>query len=226
MTKQNKEKTSLDFRLDAPQKNSADTFDNEIFPGSRSRFIELVEDSDESIGFSSSIKCHSLKWEFQCPLDWSQLKKTKFDDVRFCQRCDESVYTAYSKAELNRLIKQGACVRVNTQFNKFVMGMMGEEYYSSEEVAEHYLIDSIIQLDQAIEFFHQKRGYFPIVKIKRLLGRIERFEQQITSGLRPSLEEDLKSDERLKKVIQLIQNKSELERKLEYAIAEQTTGKV
>lgn len=221
-----KQKTSLDFRLDATQKNSAGSFDKEIYPGSRSRFIEIVEDSDETIGFGSSIKCQSLKWEFQCPLDWSQLKRTEFEDVRFCQRCDESVYTAYSKAELNRLIKQGACVRVNTQFNKFVMGMMGEEYYPTEEVAEHYLIDSIVQLDQAIEFFHQKRGYFPIVKIKRLLGRIERFEQQIINGLRPSLEQLNKEDESLKKVIQLIHNKPDLESKLKYAITEQMKGKV
>lgn len=226
MSKQNKENTSLDFYLDAPQQNSTDTFDQEVFPGTRSRFIELVEDSDETIGFGSSIKCQSLKWEFQCPLDWSQLKKTQFDDVRYCQRCDEKVYTAYSKAELNRLIKQGACVRVNTQFNKFVMGMMGELDYSAEETAAQYLIDSIVQLDQAIEFFHQKRGYLPIVKIKRLLGRIERFEQQIISGLRPVLEQTLNKDESLKRVIGLVNDKSNLERKLEYAMAEQVKGKI
>lgn len=66
-----------------------------------------------------------------------------------------------------------------------------------------------------------QNGYFPIVKIKKLLGRIGRFEQQIISGLRPSLEQSLKKDESFKRVIELINDKSDLERKLEYAMAEQ-----
>jgi hypothetical protein len=214
----NNEKNSLHFWLDAPQIEGDEGSAKELLPSSRSRFIEIVEDSDETIGFGSSIKCQSLKWEFQCPLDWSQLKRTEFEDVRFCQRCDEKVYTAYSKAELNRLIKQGACVRVNTQFDQFIMGMMGEQDYPEEENASRYLIGFIIQLSEAIEYFYKKRGYYPIVKLKRLLGRLERFELQVLKGLRPPLEQSPKDDESLNKVMELINDKSDLERKLQYGM--------
>lgn len=174
------------FHLDGAQSTELGVFESEIFPSTRSGFIELVEDKPDDIKYGAAIKCESLEWEFKCPLKWSKLKKTKFDDVRFCTLCEERVYTAYSKAELKRLTSQGSCVRVITEKQLDVMGGMSDPYdFQLSDLPEGMLlIDAITELANQVNNFKKRRGFYPILKLKRLLGRLDRFEQQIQSGLR------------------------------------------
>lgn len=222
---------TLSFSLDALQINELDTFEAEIFPATRSRFIELVEDKSDDIEYGAAINCQSLKWEFECPLDWNQLGKTKFDDVKFCHVCEERVYTAYSRTELKRLTSQGSCVRVITKSLVNVMGGMGfiESPYDSKTAIDESmaLIDSIIQLAEHIEQFKKRRGFYSVLKVKRLLGRLDRFEQQIDAGLRDrnsglakdgvSLSEQQKMDYRHKAdlVLNFLRNRSDFQEKIE-----------
>ena len=184
----NKNKTGLEnlsFSLDKSQSNNL-SVGGELYTSTRSRFIELVEDKSVDIEFGSKINCQSLPWEFKCTLDWEQLEQTEFDDVRFCTLCDEKVYTAYSKAELKRLVSQGSCVRVITQSSKGMLGVINAPPYSEPLIPseESFLVDAIIELVNQIEIFNKRRGYYPVSKLKRLLGRLDRFEQQIEYGLR------------------------------------------
>lgn len=222
---------TLSFSLDALQTNEFGTFETEIFPATRSRFIELVEDKSDDIEYGAAINCQSLKWEFKCPLDWNQLEKTKFDDVKFCHVCEERVYTAYSRAELKRLTSQGSCVRVITKSLVNVVGGMGiiESPYDSVITKDESmaLIDSIIQQAEHIEQFKKRRGYYPVLKLKRLLGRLDHFEQQIDASLRDrntgltkdgvSLSTQQKIDYRHKVdvVLNFLRNRADFQKKIE-----------
>ena len=232
MTKNNKQPNSLSFDLDVSQSTELTSFESRSFPSTRSGFIELIEDKPEYIKIGSAIDCQSLEWEFKCPLKWSKLKKTKFDDVRFCTLCEERVYTAYSKAELKRLTSQGSCVRVITEKQMDVMGDMSDPYFYDESL-EHLesiaLLDAIIELARHIEQFKMRRDYYPALKLTKLLGRFERFEKQVETGLRDretglpkevtTLSESKKNDCENKAIAvkELINKRAEFEEKLQQA---------
>lgn len=151
--------------------------------------------------------------------------------MRFCTLCEERVYTAYSKAELKRLTSQGSCVRVITEKQLHAVefmspGLYEDEFSPLESIA---LIDAILQLEKNIEQFKKRRGFYPAIKLTRLLGRLDRFQKQFELGFRDketgiskellslSLDQKAETEDKFKAIKKLINNRAHLEQKLQEA---------
>ena len=50
------------------------------------------------------------KFEFKCPLQWDNLKKTDDSNIRFCNDCSKLVYKCKNKKEFDTHSKLGRCV--------------------------------------------------------------------------------------------------------------------
>ena len=61
-------------------------------------------------------------FEYKCPLEWSNLKKTKDSKVRFCGECDKNVYRCKSDEDIDKHIKLNHCIATNGPIK--AMGMM------------------------------------------------------------------------------------------------------
>jgi len=179
-------KNDLSFELDQAQKPDPIIEIHETsFPGSRHRFIELLEDNSEGVRFDGKIDCRHLQWEFKCPKRWSELTQTALDDVRFCESCHQNVYTAYSRKDLKRLQSEGACVRIITKENGAMLGaVMAPEYDTNQGELGEALILSIVEMTQVIENYFKRRGYYDEHSLMRLQSMLSRFAQQISENLR------------------------------------------
>lgn len=218
-------KNELSFELDGAQSPDPILDMHETsFPGSRHRFIELLEDNSEGVRFDGKIDCRHLKWEFQCPKSWSDLKKTALDDVRFCQSCHQNVYTAYSRKDLKRLQSEGACVRIITKDSGGMLGaVMGAEYDIRRNDLGETLVLSIIEMTDVIERYFKRRGYYDEHSLMRLQNMLSRFAQQISEGLRDqntglatdidAFEVSSKTQQAVRRVFELVEDKRWLERR-------------
>jgi len=217
MSKESKNDADLSFELDIRNSCEVGDIERDVFPKSRRRFIELLEDQDDSQGLNSKINCQSLKWEVECPMAWDKLTPTEFDDVRHCSLCEEKVYTAYSQTELKLLTKQGACVRVITERLDDALGMLQMPYdCGSLSDGSDLLIGEILLLASQVKAFKRRRGFDSAVKLKRLLGRLNRYEQQELIGLRVG--NSVQSSEKIAKLKELIDSRSKIEAKYEQAL--------
>ena len=59
--------------------------------------------------------------EYECPLEWKNLKKTDDTQVRFCGECSKNVYRCKTDEDMDEHIKLNHCIAVN---EPQVMGMM------------------------------------------------------------------------------------------------------
>ena len=50
------------------------------------------------------------EFEFECPKDWDDMKKTSSETVRFCNACEKDVYFCSNKNELDFHRKKGDCI--------------------------------------------------------------------------------------------------------------------
>ncbi|MBC8311195.1 MAG: hypothetical protein H8E72_02730 [Candidatus Marinimicrobia bacterium] len=63
------------------------------------------------------------QFEYKCPLEWKNLKKTKDSKVRFCDECNKDVYRCRAKEDLDKHIELNHCIAVNDS-EWGVVGMM------------------------------------------------------------------------------------------------------
>mgnify|MGYP001440319410 CR=1 FL=1 len=61
-------------------------------------------------------------FEYKCPLEWKNLKKTEDSKVRFCDECDKNVYRCTTNEDIDKHIELNHCIAVN-ELN-MPMGMM------------------------------------------------------------------------------------------------------
>ena len=61
--------------------------------------------------------------EYECPLEWKNLKKTDDSKIRFCNECSKNVYRCKTEKDMDEHIKLNHCIAVN---EPQVMGMMTE----------------------------------------------------------------------------------------------------
>ena len=52
-------------------------------------------------------------FEYKCPLEWKNLKKTKDSKVRFCGECDKNVYRCTTNEDIDKHIELNHCIAVN-----------------------------------------------------------------------------------------------------------------
>ena len=61
-------------------------------------------------------------FEYKCPLEWKNLKKTKDSKVRFCGECDKNVYRCTTDEDIDKHIELNHCIAVNEP--NMPMGLM------------------------------------------------------------------------------------------------------
>jgi len=61
--------------------------------------------------------------EYECPLEWKNLKKTKDSKVRFCGECNKEVYRCRTEEDLDKHIDLNHCIAINNS-ELGVVGMM------------------------------------------------------------------------------------------------------
>ena len=61
--------------------------------------------------------------EYECPLEWKNLKKTDDSQIRFCNECSKNVYRCKTDEDMDKHIKLNHCIAVN---EPQVMGVMGD----------------------------------------------------------------------------------------------------
>ena len=61
--------------------------------------------------------------EYECPLEWKNLKKTDDSKIRFCNECNKNVYRCKIEKDMDEHIKLNHCIAVN---EPQVMGMIAE----------------------------------------------------------------------------------------------------
>lgn len=60
---------------------------------------------------TSIINCEiNCEFEYQCPLDWDLLDKTKDPMISFCNECKREVKLCLSDEEIDRAWESGACI--------------------------------------------------------------------------------------------------------------------
>ena len=59
--------------------------------------------------------------EYECPLEWKNLKKTDDSKIRFCNECNKNVYRCKTEKDMDEHIQLNHCIAVN---EPQVMGMM------------------------------------------------------------------------------------------------------
>ena len=59
--------------------------------------------------------------EYECPLEWKNLKKTDDPQVRFCGECSKNVYRCKTEQAMYEHIQLNHCIAVN---EPQVMGMI------------------------------------------------------------------------------------------------------
>ena len=59
-----------------------------------------------------------VEFTFQCPKLWSKLKKTKDNDIRFCDVCGRNVYLCNSWEEIRHHAQEGNCIAIPPDENE------------------------------------------------------------------------------------------------------------
>jgi len=49
---------------------------------------------------------------FKCPLKWSDLEKTDYEDVRYCDVCMENVYHVFTVGDFKKRVKEKKCIAI------------------------------------------------------------------------------------------------------------------
>ena len=62
--------------------------------------------------------------EYECPLEWKNLKKTDNSQIRFCNECSKNVYRCKTDEDMDEHIKLNHCIAVNEP--GMPMGLMAE----------------------------------------------------------------------------------------------------
>ena len=62
------------------------------------------------------------KFEYKCPLEWENLKKTKDSKIRFCNKCNKNVYRCITSEDIDKHLQLNHCVAVNEP--NMPMGLM------------------------------------------------------------------------------------------------------
>jgi hypothetical protein len=62
-------------------------------------------------------------FEYKCPLEWKNLKKTEDSKVRFCDECNKNVYRCKTDEEIDKHRQLNHCIAVNDVLD-MPMGMM------------------------------------------------------------------------------------------------------
>ena len=74
--------------------------------------------------------------EYECPLEWKNLKKTDDPQVRFCGECSKNVYRCKTEQDMDEHIKLSHCIAVN---EPQVMGMIDMPSTPENKVCKHCL---------------------------------------------------------------------------------------
>jgi uncharacterized protein (TIGR02996 family) len=62
---------------------------------------------------SPAVERCGLRFDFQCPMEWSMLRTTERDGVRHCTGCQQDVYYALSVGEARSHARDGHCVALD-----------------------------------------------------------------------------------------------------------------
>ena len=72
-------------------------------------------------------------FEYKCPLEWKNLKKTKDSKIRFCGECDKNVYRCTTNQEIDENIKLNHCIAIDRTFTQPpTMGVMEPPEYPKD----------------------------------------------------------------------------------------------
>jgi hypothetical protein len=67
----------------------------------------------------------NCKFGYQCPADWNDLEKTKNDYIRFCGKCEKSVYFCEDDSDVYEAILENRCVAIwRERERRMVLGLM------------------------------------------------------------------------------------------------------
>lgn len=80
----------------------------------------------------------NCKFVYKCPLEWDDLKVTADVDVRFCEKCEHSVYLCRNNEELQEATRKKQCVAVNRDEdgNFLSLGMMAPVFDELDDIAK------------------------------------------------------------------------------------------
>ena len=62
---------------------------------------------------SPAVERCGLRFDFQCPMEWSMLQSTEHDGVRHCTGCQQDVYYALTVGEARSYARNGHCVALD-----------------------------------------------------------------------------------------------------------------
>ena len=74
--------------------------------------------------------------EYECPLEWKNLKKTDDPQVRFCGECSKNVYRCKTEQDMDEHIQLNHCIAIN---EPKVMGMIDMPKLPENKVCKHCL---------------------------------------------------------------------------------------
>tara|TARA_Y100000996_G_C22067554_1_gene455963 strand:+ start:157 stop:420 length:264 start_codon:yes stop_codon:yes gene_type:complete len=67
-------------------------------------------------------------FEYKCPLEWKNLRKTKDSKVRFCGECDKNVYRCKTDEDIDKHIELNHCVAIDGPIRAMGMMLPPEKY--------------------------------------------------------------------------------------------------
>ena len=82
---------------------------------------------------NKKIYIDNCKYEFdyKCPLEWRNLKKTKDLNTRFCEECNKNVYKCRTGKDIDKHIKLNNCIAVDEP--SMPMGMISNPEFDIKE---------------------------------------------------------------------------------------------
>ena len=52
-------------------------------------------------------------FEYKCPLEWKNLKRTEDSNIRFCNECSKNVYHCKTEKDIDKHIKSNHCIALD-----------------------------------------------------------------------------------------------------------------
>lgn len=185
-------KYDLDTFLDRKNRNSRrlNSFSEPLIRHTKKSALRELSDYQErnnerhiGVTIQDEIICSSLQWEVECPLDWSAFNETDDPDVRFCNHCSEPVIQVYTQRELRTASDKGQCVRVLHVDLHHLMGSVRPDAFLNIGNPED-LIDAILEAHSAFINASSDNKLAPLIKTRRLIGRLQRYKAQLEIGVR------------------------------------------
>ena len=53
------------------------------------------------------------RFEYKCPLEWNNLKRTQDSKIRFCDECNKNVYRCKTGKDIDENIKLNHCIAID-----------------------------------------------------------------------------------------------------------------